>query len=82
MYDNIAPEFLKTYASSKQEEFLKEAREHTLSQELLASRKAQKQLKTPGRVNPALRWLTFISNNQIPKPRHQINLKLHITKPR
>jgi hypothetical protein len=60
MYANMSQDFLKTYARSKQEEFLKEAREHTLSQQLLASQKAQKQLKTPGRVSPTLRWLTFI----------------------
>jgi hypothetical protein len=60
MYANMSPDFLKTYAHSKQEEFLKEAREHSLSQQLLASQKAQKQLKAPGRISPTFRWLTFI----------------------
>jgi hypothetical protein len=60
MYANMSQDFLKTYARSKQEEFLKEAREHSLSQQLLASQKAQKQLKAHGRVGSTFNWLTFI----------------------
>ena len=60
MYENMSPDFLKTYAQSKEEEFLKEAREHTLSQQVYASLKAQKQLKASNRVGSSLNWLTCI----------------------
>ena len=60
MLANMSQDFLKTYAHSKQEEFLKEAMEHTLSQEILANRKAQKRLRVCGQVSTTLRWLTFI----------------------
>jgi hypothetical protein len=60
MYANMSPDFLKTYTHSKQEEFLKEAHEHTLSQQVYARLKAQKESKAQGRVRPALSWLPFI----------------------
>jgi hypothetical protein len=59
MYANMSPDFLKTYAHSKQEEFLKEAQEHILSQQVLARLKAQKESKGTGRVSPASNWLSF-----------------------
>jgi hypothetical protein len=60
MYENIAPDFLKTYSHSKQEELLKEVREHRLGQQILDSQKVKKRLNSSGRATPALRWLTFI----------------------